>query len=173
MTINHQKIIEQLADNRGVFKSLLFNMTEEEVKWKPEEKKWSILEIVNHLYDEEREDFRFRLRSVLEDPVRPWPPISPAEWVNKREYSQRNFAESLANFLEEREKSLTWLAGLANPDWQQTHLHPQLGEISGEQLLANWLAHDYLHLRQIVRMKYDYLTVMAAPLSLSYAGNWV
>lgn len=172
MAINHQKIIEQLADNRAVFKSLLFNMSEEEVKWKPGERKWSILEIVNHLYDEEREDFRFRLQSLLEDPAKPWPAISPAEWVIERQYSQRNFDESLANFLNEREKSLTWLARLSNPDWKQSYHHPQIGKISGEQMLANWLAHDYLHIRQIVRMKYDYLATIAAPLSLAYAGNW-
>ena len=172
MKANHQRIIEQLADHRVVFKSLLLNMAEEEVKWKPEEKKWSILEIANHLYDEEREDFRFRLVSILEDPAKPWPPISPAEWVIERQYSQRNFAESLANFLAEREKSLAWLARLSNPDLQQSYLHPQIGKISAEQLLANWLAHDYLHIRQIVRIKYDYLANMAAPLSLSYAGNW-
>jgi len=42
--------------------------------WKPAPGKWSILEVVNHLYDEEREDFRQRLELVLKDPALAWPP---------------------------------------------------------------------------------------------------
>ena len=35
------------------------------IQWKQSENKWSMLEIICHLYDEEREDFRSRLAKIL------------------------------------------------------------------------------------------------------------
>ena len=35
----------------------------------------------------------------------------------------------------------------------------------------NWLAHDYLHIRQIIRLKFAYLQQLSKE-DLSYAGNW-
>jgi hypothetical protein len=37
--------------------------------------------------------------------------------------------------------------------------------------LSNWLAHDYLHIRQIIKLKFDYLEKMTGE-GLSYAGDW-
>jgi hypothetical protein len=37
--------------------------------------------------------------------------------------------------------------------------------------LHNWLAHDYLHIRQIIRIKYDYLKKTSGEILL-YAGEW-
>jgi hypothetical protein len=80
---------------------------------------------------------------------------------------------SLNNFLIEREKSIEWLKNLTSPDWKATYSHPKLGEISAEKLLANWLAHDYLHIRQISYLLWSYLAKKAVPtIKLDYAGNW-
>jgi hypothetical protein len=39
-------------------------------------------------------------------------------------------------------------------------------------MLANWLAHDYFHIRQLIGLHRDYLSETIAPLSLDYAGSW-
>lgn len=49
--------------------------------------------------------------------------------------------------------------------------HPELGDLSAKLFLTNWLAHDYLHIRQILRYDYDYLK-QKTNLDLGYAGNW-
>jgi len=51
----------------NIFKGLTKDINTELAIWKPAPDKWSILEVVNHLYDEEREDFRQRLELVLKD----------------------------------------------------------------------------------------------------------
>ena len=61
--------------------------------------KWSTLEVVCHLYDEEREDFRQRLDIILHRPEAKWPPIDPVGWVSARKYNERDLAQSLAEFL--------------------------------------------------------------------------
>ena len=88
----------------------------------------------------------------------------------ERSYNERNFKESLDNFFGERENSLAWLHELASPDWQATHHHPKMGSMSAELLLANWLAHDLFHIRQVNDLHFVYLTRQAAPVSLDYSG---
>jgi hypothetical protein len=168
--MEHQQIIEHLTVNGEIFKYLFENLSDEQARWKPDADRWSLLEVVNHLYDEEREDFRKRLSLVLSNPDAPWPAIDPEGWVLQRGYNQKSFKESLHNFFGERANSLTWLHSLDTPDWQATHRHPKMGPMSAELLLANWLAHDLFHIRQINDLHFAYLTRLVEPVPLGYSG---
>jgi len=168
--MNHQQIIERLRANCDVFKHLLQDVPEDQARWKPAPERWSLLEIVNHLYDEEIEDFGRRIELVLSDPACPWPPIDPEGWVVQRGYNERNFRESLSNFLAAREASLGWLNEQKSIDWRTTHHHPRMGPMSAELLLANWLAHDLFHIRQIAELQFAGLSKQVAPVSLKYSG---
>lgn len=59
--MNHQQVITRLAANRAVFQALATGVGETQARWRPAPEKWSFLEVVNHLHDEEREDFRRRI----------------------------------------------------------------------------------------------------------------
>ena len=56
--MNSEFLITQLENNQDIFKSLLSGISEEMIQWNPTENKWSLLEIVCHLYDEERQDLQ-------------------------------------------------------------------------------------------------------------------
>ncbi len=172
MSQNPDTIITRLAYNAKVFENLLMGVPPEQARWKPTPEKWSLLEVVNHLYDEEREDFRRRLDYTLHRPDELWPPIDPPAWAITREYNARDLDESIRRFTLERAHSVTWLRELSAPDWQAAHEHPQAGRMTAIQLLANWLAHDYIHIRQMTRLQREYLAMEMTPLSLAYAGNW-
>jgi hypothetical protein len=168
--MDHQYVIDQLQANAGTFRSLFSGIYREQITWKPEPAKWCLLEVACHLFDEEREDFRARVKHVLETPDQPMPPINPQDWVLERKYMEQDFENTADKFLEERAFSIKWLNGLKSPSWKQAYMHPKVGPISAEFLLANWLAHDYLHFRQITRLKYQYLQHLAG--DLKYAGEW-
>ena len=168
--MDHQKIIANLRVNIGVFKGLFQSVSDEQARWKPGEDRWSMLEVICHLYDEEREDFRQRLKLVLDNPTKPWPPIDPEKWVIQRNYNQRDLAPSLDSFLAERDRSLGWLNQIGKPDWQATYQHPQIGPMSAELILANWLAHDLFHIRQAADLHFAYLAKVVKPVSLDYSG---
>ena len=169
--MNLDYFINRLSENRKVFESLLRGVTTEQAVWKPTPDKWSMIEVVNHLYDEEREDFRQRLELTLEDPDQPWPAIDPQGWVVSRKYGERDLGPSLDNFLKEREKSLAWLKELSAPNWQNRHEVSGRSRTAGD-LLASWLAHDFLHIRQLTRLHWQYLSVIAAPYETAYGGPW-
>lgn len=168
MTI--EEIIESLSHTGATITSLFAGISGEQATWKPTPGKWSLLEILNHLCDEERDDFRRRTELTLEDPTRDWPPIDPAGWVTERQYNDRDFKKSLEDFGEERATSLTWLRSLDGPDWGKTYDHQIIGKLRAGDLLAAWAAHDLLHIRQIANTKLSYISETVAPFSTRYAA---
>ncbi len=161
---------KSLEANISVFQSLVQDIDKQQAGWKPDEKKWSVLEVINHLYDEEREDFRVRLDLILHHPEQDWPPIDPENWVIEREYNKRDFLESLAKWVTERKKSVDWLNNLSQPEFTKSYDHPKLWEIRAGDMLAAWLAHDFLHMRQIVNLKLEYAIQKSQPYSIKYAA---
>ncbi len=166
-----EEIINELDRNRNAFAGLLTNLPQKHFLWKPAPDNWCLLEILCHLYDEEREDFRARVEHCLELSDLPFSPIDPVGWVIDRKYLDQNYEEMLQGFLRERRASANWLRSIVNPNWSNTRVHPTLGEMSADEFLSNWLAHDYIHIRQIIKLKYAYLDKFSDQ-SLSYAGNW-
>ena len=169
--MNTTTIVEELSRNREVFQELLAGLQDELYLWKPAPEKWCLLEVVCHLFDEEREDFRARTRHVLETPDQPMPTFDPVAWVTGRAYIKQDFEEKLAAFLNERSRSIAWLASLQDPQWENAYDHPKLGSMTAKMFLTNWLAHDYIHIRQIIRIKFEYLREHSRE-DLTYAGKW-
>ncbi len=64
-------IIKNLANNAATFASLLNQANDEEYLFKPDANSWCMLEVISHLVDEEVEDFRTRVRMVLQSPAEP------------------------------------------------------------------------------------------------------
>ena len=169
--MKHQKIIKELSRNKDIFNGLINGVSKEEYLWKWNPDKWCLLEIVCHLFDEEREDFRIRTKLVLQDPTLPLPPFDPTAWPLERAYIQQNYNNKVYSFLNERDQSIDWLQSLKEPKWDNAFQHSKFGAMSAGLFLANWLAHDYLHLRQILTLKYKYLEQLSGE-SLKYAGDW-
>ncbi len=99
------RVLLRLMRNANVVTALSADLDDVQARWKPSPDDWSILEVVNHLYDEEREDFRTRLDIILHRPDDTWPPIHPSAWAVERRYNERDPEESLENFLAERRTS--------------------------------------------------------------------
>ena len=167
--IEHQ--IAELSRNQAVFKELLQGIPEDKYCWRWHKDKWNLLEIICHLYDEEREDFRARTKSVLENPKALLTPFNPNLWVKDRNYAQKDYNKMLAAFLDERQASIDWLNSLNNPNWENAFIHPKKGPLSAAFFLSNWVVHDYLHIRQILNLEYKYVQEKTGHM-LDYAGNW-
>jgi len=164
-------VAQQLQKNKLVFLELLKDVGLDTIHWKQANDKWCLLEILCHLYDEERDDFRFRVKWLLERPGETPPPFNPLKWVTDHKYMQQDYEPMLYKFIAERENSLRWLNSLNNPNWDNHFEHPKMGKLTASYYLNNWLAHDYLHMRQILKLKFDYLKHVSGN-NLNYAGEW-
>ncbi|MBN1658664.1 MAG: DinB family protein [Anaerolineae bacterium] len=166
-----EQVAARMAESAAAIQAVALGITDEEARWKPDADSWSVLEVVNHLWDEEREDFRQRIDYTLHRPGEMWPPNDPMGWVTARRYNERDLAESFEGFLSAREDSLVWLRALGAPNWETTYKAPW-GAISAGDLLASWAAHDLLHLRQLVELRWLLTMKELTPRSVRYAGEW-
>jgi hypothetical protein len=163
--------VRELKQNAEVIQHMTAEIPEEQTRWKPNAESWSMLEVMCHLVDEEREDFRVRIQHVLSGEKGDPPPIAPQKWVTERSYNQRELVEMVVSFLNERSESLMWLKGLTDPNWDAAYTAPW-GSIRAGDFLVSWVAHDLLHIRQLNELKYAYNAQIFAPYSPGYAGDW-
>jgi hypothetical protein len=165
-------VIDRLESNAAVFQALLRLVRSPQAMWKPAPDKWSILEVINHVAQEETDDFRTRLRLLLEDPSKEWPPIDPERSVIENQINSRDLRESLNRFMRERSRSVEWLRVVPQPNWQASVQMPTTGTLKAGDLLCSWLTHDLIHIRQINRLHYEYHARTSPEFSSAYAGKW-
>lgn len=170
--MDRARVVHRLTADARVFRGLVAGVSEEQARWKPTPEEWSLLEVVCHLADEERDDFRRRLDLTLHHPGSDWPPIDPEGWARTRGYNERDPAVALEDLLSERDRSIRWLKDLEAPDWTASHEHPKIGFLTAGDLLTSWVAHDLIHIRQMTRLHRRYLVNVVSEHSPDYAGRW-
>ena len=164
-------VISEFERNKTIIQQLYADVDDDMLYWRRSKTKWCLLEIICHLYDEERLDFRFRTQWVLDKPNEIPPPFDPIACVEDHQYMVQNGSDMVKKWIKERDLSIAWLKDLKDPNWENAFEHPKRGRMSAKYFLSNWLAHDYLHIRQILKQKFDYLKLNTGT-DLDYAGVW-
>jgi DinB superfamily len=154
-----------------MIRALLSGITQEEAQIKPNPESWSILEVIYHLHDLEREDFREHLDFILHRQNEEWHVIDSQRSVTERNYNDQDFQAMQEKFFAERQKSLDWLVEMSNSDWDITYTS-QYGSVSAAEMYSCWVAHDNLHLRQLVELRRHRIEAMTKPYPIEYAGDW-
>src|SRR5687767_6516581 len=166
-----EALYQELENSTEMIRALLSGVTQAEARIKPNAESWSILEVVCHLYDEECEDFREHLDFILHRQNEEWHRIDPQGWVIERKYNEQNFVEMQEKFFAERARSLEWLRRISESNWEIRHTS-QYGSMKAGDMLASWVAHDNLHIRQLVELRRLGIESIAQPYEIEYAGEW-
>lgn len=113
---------------------------------------WSPTMVVAHLLSADRTNWIPRVRILLADGAREFPPFDREAQV--RAMQEARLPDLLDAFERERADSLAQLAqlDLGTSDLHRTGIHPEFGTITLGQLLATWTTHDLSHLAQITRV---------------------
>ena len=134
------------------------------------DRRWSPLEILVHLRDEELEDFGARAKlaaagKLIESG------IDPEGWVVARAYNEQDPVAVLAGFESERARSVEWLRSLSLEDLECGVEHPQHGRFRCGDFVAAWRQHDLLHLRQLATTLARQHARAHSSWRVSYAGR--
>jgi len=165
------RLYQELVNSTGMIRALMAGIIQDEAQIKPNPESWSILEVICHLYDEEREDFREHLDFILHRQNEEYHVIDPQTWITERKYNEQSFVEMQEKFFAERKQSFEWLSGLPDSNWETTYTS-QYGSVSAGEMFACWIAHDNLHIRQLVELRRNLIERMVSPYDIQYAGDW-
>jgi len=136
---------------------------------------WSPYDVIGHLIHGERTDWMPRARHILAGETRAFDEFDrTAQFTDNQ---GKSLGELLAEFAILRRENLAALGemNLTPEDLGRQGLHPELGPVTLEQLLATWVVHDLDHVAQIARtMAKSYATTVgpwAAYLSILHDRN--
>jgi hypothetical protein len=164
-------LYQEIQNSTEMIRALLSGITQQEAQVRPTPESWSILEVVCHLYDIEREDFREHLDFILHRQQEKYHAIDPQAWITERKYNEQDFVEIQSKFFAERQKSLEWLKGISGANWEITYTS-EYGTVSAGEMFSCWVAHDNLHLRQFVELRRARIEKITEPYPIEYAGDW-
>lgn len=137
-----------LATTPNHWRSLTETLPDELLTRAPAEGEWSALECLQHLLDTERMVFPVRVRSLQAG--RDLPAFDPDAQGTTPQLEQ-SLQEMAASFAQLRAESLELLASVTNDEFGNSAHHEELGQVTLEELLHEWAAHDLMHTVQAER----------------------
>jgi len=150
MKFQIEQAVEILSQTPAVLNSLIGNLSGEWTTDKENEDVWSAFDVVGHLIHGEETDWIPRAEIILAQGENLT--FQPYDRFAQFEKSKgKTLPELLETFAAARAKNLEALRRM-NITPEQLRLkgiHPELGEVNLEQLLATWVVHDLTHIRQI------------------------
>jgi uncharacterized damage-inducible protein DinB len=161
MKFQLEQAVEILSQTPETVKSLLGNLSDDWTKSDADSENWSAFDVVGHLIHGEQTDWIRRAEIILAQGQNLT--FEPFDRFAQFEKSKgKTLEELLETFSELRKENLEILRAwnLSDEQLNLKGIHPELGEVTLEQLLATWFVHDLNHIRQIV-------TILAK----KYSGN--
>jgi hypothetical protein len=120
------------------------------LRWRPTPEEWCLLEVVGHLIETEERGFAGRIRTILTEERPQFMTWDPSSVAREREDEQRDPAELLAEFIRRRTGSIAIAETLTAADLDRGGDHPEVGFLTVNDLLHEWIHHDANHLRQML-----------------------
>ena len=134
-------ILPVLETTSARWQALCQTLPPDQLSRQPAHAEWSALECLNHLLDTEKNIFPVRVRAILAG--KDFAAFNPDE---EGSVSTDPAPSALAaEFTSLRAASLALLKTLQPADLARTALHPELGQVTLEQLLHEWAGHDLNH----------------------------
>jgi DinB superfamily len=123
----------------------LGTLSDELAAWHPAESEWCVKEVLGHVIHTERIGFSGRIAEILaaDEPNLPASGDAPPA-------CDRNLAEMLAEFREQRTRSVDQVARLQPADLARGGIHERVGRLTVNDIIHEWIHHDRAHLKQIL-----------------------
>jgi uncharacterized damage-inducible protein DinB len=145
-----KRCLEILRGTPARLKAALKGVPKAVLLWTPAPGKWSILEIVCHLRDMERDAYLARYRRILAEDTPSLPDVDGDTYSLENDYRAQKLSEVLRDWTRLRRETLKVLAGAKRPDWDRAGVHESAGRLTTADFLRRQaFGNDEAHLGQI------------------------
>ena len=144
-----ETLLLTLESTPSLFARAAVSLTREEVRWKPQDGGFSLLENVWHLADLEQEAFGLRIRRILSEEEPTLSNFDGERIARERVYNDRDLAEGLVSFAQSRAHNVEILRGLSRSDWKRVATQESVGRIALDDIPRLMAEHDIAHTTEI------------------------
>jgi hypothetical protein len=142
------EVADLLESSGHAFAATLDALTPELASWRPAPGEWCINEVVGHVIEAERNGFAGRISVILGADEPDLPTWDRDKIIKERNDCAREPKELKRELAEVRLESVKLVRSLRPEQMPRGGLHPQVGRLSVDELLHEWVHHDGNHLRQ-------------------------
>ncbi len=147
----HQDVIAMQREAPCTLARLIEGAPEEALARPPAPGKWSVVEILAHLAEDELVN-SWRYRQMIERSGIALSGFDQDEWARLGDYSEWRPAQALEMFRLLRGANLRIFARLTAEEWQRFGIHAERGRITVEDLARHMAGHDMNHIEQVRRI---------------------
>jgi hypothetical protein len=142
------EVADLLESSGQAFASMLNALPQSVASWHPAPGEWCVNEVVGHVIVTEKNGFAGRIGVIL-GADEPDLPTYDRDGIQKtRDDCARNPKELAQEMLVVRSQSLELVRALGPDQIERGGRHPEVGRLTIEDLLHEWVHHDGNHLRQ-------------------------
>lgn len=136
----------------AVMDDLLRELSSDAWRRKPSASEWTLIELICHLRDTEREIHHMQLRlfNGHDEPFIPRP--DTGVWANQRDYLHEDGPAALRDFNEARLVTLGILKGTSDQAWERKARHAIFGPTNFREVAGFMADHDRMHVQQALSL---------------------
>ncbi len=156
--------VELLLSTPASLRAVTAGLSPSALRFREEKSAWTIVEVVSHMTDGEVVDWVPRIDIMLSERAeRRFAPFDRTGGFTR--YKGWRLRDLLDEFDRLRRQNVERLLSfrIKPESLERTAVHPALGTVTLEQLLACWVTHDCAHLAQISRILTRYFGASAGP----------
>jgi hypothetical protein len=154
MSFNLEKSVELLQRTPAALNTLFHSMEHDWAHVNEGLDTWSAFDIVGHLIHGEMTDWIPRCKIILDDSIVDKTFIPFDRFAQEKASKGKSIEQLLEEFTRLRDRNVQLLQSwnLQEKELKKTGIHPDLGIVSLQQLIATWAVHDMSHIHQFSRV---------------------
>ena len=146
--MNVEEIARLLEASGLSFASTLTALSPEAAAWHPKPDEWCVKEVIGHIILTEQNGFAGRIKFILAGDERDLPVYDRDALARQRNDCERPPDKLKDEFVAIRKDSIALVRSLQDSQLSRGGTHPDVGRLTVNDLLHEWVHHDGNHLRQ-------------------------
>ena len=142
------EVADLLESSGHAFAATLDALTPELASWRPAPGEWCINEVIGHVIEAEKNGFAGRIKVILGADEPDLPTWDRDRIIKDRDDCAGDPKELKGELTKVRRESVKLVRSLRLEQMPRGGLHPQVGRLTVDELLHEWVHHDGNHLRQ-------------------------
>ena len=150
---DYQQLVNDIESMPRIIQELLADTNDNDLRARPPDGSWSILEHICHLRDIEREGYRVRVDQMLNEKSPLLADLDGDRLAQERDYINQDFRLALEDFVETRAINVRAIRDLSLHQLSKQAMFENVGPINFLELLIKLREHDRGHISELTMLR--------------------
>lgn len=146
---DYRELVKDIEEMPRTIQQLLADVEESNLRARPSQKTWSVVEHICHLRDIEREGYRVRISKMLNEDHPFLTDLDGDKLAEERGYIGQDFNAALKDFIDTRAINLSAIRDLSPDQLSRDGEFENVGHLTLMELLVKMREHDSGHIKEL------------------------